>query len=266
MTLVARRSRRRAWPLVVAALGVTVLAVTAVVGASAWLRPSRVPGAVEDVVPGDVAARGTAGDAPADPATGPPPPVARAGGVELVAPVARPVLLGFHEAGTLEALELEVLVPLAADLTSRSVAGEVVGPRGRDVGQPTAIVLPSRGRTSPAASALDVVAAEGEPVVAPVDGTVVAVESYRLYGRHEDVRVVIRPVVDPTLEVVLLHLVDVEVRPGDEVIAGRSVLAGGARPLELGSQVDRFTRRSTAERARPHVHLEVRTARTDPGA
>jgi biotin carboxyl carrier protein len=115
-------------------------------------------------------------------------------------------------------------------------------------------VLPSRGRGSPATSAVDVVLVDDEPVVSPVSGTVVENDRYRLYGRTADRRLRIRSAEHPHLEVVLLHVADVRVEVGDEVAGGETVLAGGARKLPFTSQVDA----ETAPRVWPHVHLEVK--------
>jgi murein DD-endopeptidase MepM/ murein hydrolase activator NlpD len=122
----------------------------------------------------------------------------------------------------------------------------------------TVIVLPTRGRAGPAASAMDVVVPEDRPIVSPVDGTVTAVEEYLLYGQHADVRLSIRPAGGDGAEVVLYHLRDAVVSVRDEVEAGETVVAEAARRLPVASQIDRYTRRSVREDAPPHVHVEVR--------
>lgn len=68
------------------------------------------------------------------------------------------------------------------------------------------IVMDSRGRPSPATSAVDIVVRTGTPVLAPITGTVRNVKRYRLYRRYPDIRVAIAPDADPGRRVVLIHL------------------------------------------------------------
>jgi murein DD-endopeptidase MepM/ murein hydrolase activator NlpD len=182
--------------------------------------------------------------------------VGRHGEVELVVPSAYALLVGFHEAGNRGALALEVTAPVTADH-----AGAGVGPDEPAEDAPvTVIVLPARRRGTPPTTAMDVVVPRDRPIVSPVDGTVVAVEDYLLYGQHPDVRIVIRSAADPRFDVVLLHVEDARVAVGDEVRAGGTVVAERARPLPEPSQIDRYTRHSVREEAPPHAHVEVRRA------
>lgn len=118
-------------------------------------------------------------------------------------------------------------------------------------------VLPSRGRGSPATSAVDIVLVKGEHVVSPVTGTVVGNDVYQLYGRTNDRRLTIRSSDHPHLEIVILHVAGVTVDAGDEVVGGETVIADSARKLPFSSQVDA----ETAPNAWPHVHLEVKDRR-----
>jgi hypothetical protein len=114
------------------------------------------------------------------------------------------------------------------------------------------IVMDSRGRSTPATSAVDVVLPPGTPVLAPVTGTVRNVKRYRLYRRYPDIRVAIAPAADPRRRVVVIHLRGVTLQRGDRVVASLTVL-GRVRSFPFQAQVDRYVRGSF-----PHVHLEVR--------
>lgn len=116
-------------------------------------------------------------------------------------------------------------------------------------------VMPPRGRGTSPTSAVDVVVGPGTSVRSPVTGTVRSVERYRLYGRHPDTRVVIRPEGAAGIHVVLLHLWGVTLSEGDRVEATVTPV-GRARRLPFPSQVDRFVPGGL-----PHVHLEVVDAR-----
>jgi hypothetical protein len=117
-------------------------------------------------------------------------------------------------------------------------------------------VLPSRGRPAPATSAVDIVLVDDEPVRSPITGTVEVAESFHVYGKHPDRRIVLVPDDAPELRVVVLHVTGVAVTPGDRVEAGVSVLAESARRFPFRSQIDD----ETAPDAWPHVHYEVRPA------
>jgi hypothetical protein len=117
------------------------------------------------------------------------------------------------------------------------------------------LVLPPRGRGSPPTSAVDVVVGPEAVVRSPVTGRVRSVERYRLYGRHRDVRVALRPNGAPGIDVVILHLRGVRLSEGDRVEASVTPI-GRARRFAFRSQVDRFVPGGL-----PHVHLEVVDAR-----
>ena len=117
-----------------------------------------------------------------------------------------------------------------------------------------AMVLSSRGRGTPAQSAVDIVVPPGEPLRAPVTGTVVAARQYVLYCKHQDSLVYIEPDGLPGWQVRLFHVQGDLPAVGSRVIAGETVVAsGGANPLPFESQIDEFT----AEPSWPHTHLEV---------
>lgn len=183
--------------------------------------------------------------------------VARHGTVELVVPSRYALLVGFHEGGS-AALELDVVGAVAADHAAAGV--RTIAPDDRDSDAATVIVLPGRHRGTAPTTAMDVVVPPDRPIVSPLDGTVTAVEDYLLYDRHGDVRVVVSPHADDTVQAVILHLEDVLVAVGDEVRAGETIIAERARVLPEPSQIDTYTRRSVSEPAPPHVHLELRAA------
>jgi biotin carboxyl carrier protein len=169
----------------------------------------------------------------------PPPPqptrtevFAHVDGLDLHKPSDALVLAGFHQAST-----------------PGSLAMDPVGDR--------TTVLPSRGRAYPRTSAVDLVLHDEDAVRAPVTGRVVKSEQYRLYGRHGDRRITIRPKGRLDLRVVVLHVEGTHVEVGDRVEGGETVIARTARRFPFRSQVDR----ETAPDAWPHVHLEVKRVR-----
>jgi biotin carboxyl carrier protein len=157
-------------------------------------------------------------------------PLLTVAGMTLLAPAPVVERAGFHESSHPGALVLDAAPGAVARFTT----------------------LPSRGRGTPARSAADIVTDPRAVIAAPVAGTVLRSGGYRLYCKYRDEFVVIRPDARPDLEVKVLHLTGVTVRPGQRVTAGQPV-AAHATTFPFRSQVDS----TTAEPSWPHVHVEV---------
>jgi murein DD-endopeptidase MepM/ murein hydrolase activator NlpD len=154
------------------------------------------------------------------------PLLATANAVSVHTPSPRPVYVGFHQASSGRS------TPMRAAL-------------GRK--------LPSRGRGTAGTSAVDVAMVPGDPVRAPVTGRVAAVEAYTLYGKTPDYRLRFIPDDNPSMLVTVLHVTDPKVRPGQRVVGGVDLIAGGARQLPFVSQIDVNGGKGFA-----HVHVELR--------
>ncbi|MEO0495412.1 MAG: M23 family metallopeptidase [Actinomycetota bacterium] len=154
---------------------------------------------------------------------------ALAGDLEVRMPVSRYEMVGFHESGHDGAFQLQI-----TDLTDWRT-------------------LASRGRGTGSRTAADIVAPVDEPVMAPIDGTVIRAGSYTLYCDHTDDFVVIEPAGRPGWELKIFHFDGRVVDVGDEVVASTTMIATSGRVLPFVSQVDEFT----AEPSNPHVHIEV---------
>lgn len=174
--------------------------------------------------------RGALPDGPAE--------VARYGDVRLVTEGSSVELVGFHESSS----------PGALTLATPDLADE--GP---------VIQLPTRNRPNSPTSAVDVAMTPGDPVPAPVDGEVIEVGDYRLYGSTVDTSVRIRPDADPGIVVTVVHVAGPTVAVGDRVAAGTTPIAQEARQLPFDSQIDRFTAAYRGQAA-PHIHVELRHA------
>jgi len=174
-----------------------------------------------------------------------PVPFARAQGAILSLPAPEPEVVGYHQAYYPDAQILHPLGHLVRNQNSYlfEAPPDADGPKYR--------ILPSRGRGTPATSAVDIVVKRTTDVSSPVTGHVVRARRYRLYGAYRDWRVEIVPEGFPDLRVVMIHLTNVKVRRGDEVSATLTVI-GGARKLPFRSQVDDYGGGD------PHVHIEVK--------
>ncbi|MFA9428580.1 M23 family metallopeptidase [Egicoccus sp. AB-alg2] len=234
----------------------------------AAIRPARAPRAVEraqpsgrSTTPADpatastdptVASAGTDAaltdaqpDAVPVPATG---PFARVGELQLWLPADELVVLGFHESANRDALAMEPVGAITDHQNTTKFGPPPTDPAGTDY-----LVLSSRGRPTPATSAADLVYPDGVPLRAPVDGEVVDVREYHLYGRHLDTRIEIVPDAAPHLRIVLIHVDGAAVAAGDRVEAGRTVIAPAVRRFSFSSHIDRYTEPDRFG----HVHLEV---------
>ena len=121
------------------------------------------------------------------------------------------------------------------------------------------VVMSGRGRGTGATTAADVVVGSRARVTAPVTGRVVTVKRYLLYCERPDWKVVIKPLHDPDLRVLVLHLGRPSVEGGDEVTAGLSGL-GRAPPNDWAdSQANSYFPAKY-----PHVHVEVERDRASP--
>jgi biotin carboxyl carrier protein len=172
----------------------------------------------------------------------PPPPVERVvhqqgwtpfavvGEVVLLHPAAHIELIGYHEASHSGSHDMTPTETSAAHT-----------------------VLETRGRSTGTRSAADIVADPDGEVRAPVTGRVLRAGTYVLYCDHSDDYVVIDPDARPGWEVKVLHISGVQVRAGDRVEAGVTVLAPRPTMLPFRSQVDELT----AEPSWPHIHIEV---------
>ena len=158
-------------------------------------------------------------------------PFATTHGVTLVHPADRIERVAFHQSNHDGARELQALETAV-----------------------NAFVLESRERDTPATTATDIVVDPEGAIRAPVTGTVKRAGGYTLYCKYRDDFLVIAPDAAPHLEVKLLHIDGVQVRSGQRVVAGETVVAPRPTPLPFASQVDEV---ATAAPAWPHVHVEV---------
>ncbi|MEX0990129.1 MAG: hypothetical protein WD206_07530 [Actinomycetota bacterium] len=165
--------------------------------------------------------------------------------LELVVPSEKEIAICYHEAVYPDAQTME---PIGT--CRRNGNRTKFDPPPKRPGPPY-IVMSSRGRGTPATSAVDVVMEGRTRVLAPATGRVARVKRYRYEGTF-DQRIEIAPTDAPDLRVVMLHVDQVQIREGDQLMAGESVL-GVPRVFGFTQQVDYYI-----PGRNPHVHLEVK--------
>lgn len=159
------------------------------------------------------------------------------------------VTIGYHEAENSTTYTMQPLGRCAGNENERGL--DSAAPFGQ--GQLPFFVMNTRGRRASAISAVDVAAAPGTEIRSPVNGEITKVKSYYLYGKYADYHVEIMPEGHPEIRVAMIHLDNLQVKVGDRVEHGQTVL-GSIRQFKrpIRSQIDRYTGTNFG-----HLHLQV---------
>ena len=180
--------------------------------------------------------------------------------LHLPVPVNKLTEIGFHQASYAWALRMKT--PLKDAKASESNAHRGTSrdtsrqPTGADAVLVGKVLRMWRARPGKPDTAADVGAKPGTTVISPVTGTVVKIKSYKLYGKWPDYEMHIVPDGYDNLDIVMIHLADLEVKPGQRVIAGVTPVAH-VRKLS-----DKFTDQLAqyVKGGGDHVHLQVNNA------
>jgi len=168
--------------------------------------------------------------------------------------------LGFHQASYAYARRLKTKLP-DADMTKakkdRSTHRNKAEQDRRANALLTGAVLRMwRNRPGKPDTAVDVGANPGSDVLAPLDGTVVKVKAFKLYGKYDDYEIHIQPDGYPTIDCVMIHLEDVSCAPGDRVVAGVTRLAAVRKLAKgVGPQLRSYTANGGY-----HTHVQLNDA------
>lgn len=137
--------------------------------------------------------------------------------------------IGFHQASYTYAMHMTTTLPDAPLSSAKNKRGT-----GRDISQqaPGAnavlvgrVVRMWRSRPGKPDSAVDVGAAPGSAVLAPVSGQVIKIKAYKLYGKYDDYEIHIRPDGRDDIDCVMIHVTDLSVAVGARVKGGVTRLA-----------------------------------------
>ncbi|MEX1047682.1 MAG: hypothetical protein WD050_09840 [Actinomycetota bacterium] len=243
----ARSSSAVSWPVVAVGIAAVLLIGGAVGFERMWEPGGQAVAITDSTAKEGLQSSGAleSPQAPSPPEPGEPVSFSRVQGLVLSLPVQHPEVVGYHQAYYPDAQVQHPIGHLVRNQNTYMFEAppDTIGPPYR--------ILPSRGRGTPATSAVDIVVKRLADVTSPVTGRVVRAKHYRLYGAYRDWRIEIAPEGHADLRVVMIHLTNVRVRRGDQVSATLTVI-GQARKLPFRSQVDDFGGGD------PHVHIEVK--------
>jgi len=235
-----RHRARRIAVLVLASAAIAVtLLLTAFGTGSPSRTPSTAPAPAERLLP-----------------TGPPRPqvVALYGSLQLQVPISqtRITAVGYHGVDT-GALALEPV----GERANKGLFARLV--RRLSGGSEAGLAWYRLGGDGPETAVLNVGAAPGTDVYAPVDGVVVGISDYVISGRRLGSRIDVQPASEPSLVVSLTHL-----RSDPALTVGATVTASTSK---IGTVLDfsRVERQALArytQDAGNHVSLEVHNAAT----
>ncbi|MFA5867850.1 MAG: M23 family metallopeptidase [Actinomycetota bacterium] len=163
--------------------------------------------------------------------------------------------IGYHESSHLRAYSL---TPIGQCLINDN-GSDVDVSLDSKAQLPTYYIMETRGEYAYGTTVADIAMDPGTPVLAPVSGTVIKIESKVIYEEFEDLQVEVVPDGLPNVRVAFLHIDQIKVKPGDKVKQGKTVMGipRDWRPY-FASELDDYVKPPT-----PHVHVQVNTP--EPG-
>ncbi|MBI5231222.1 MAG: hypothetical protein HY876_03550 [Coriobacteriales bacterium] len=179
-------------------------------------------------------------------------------GLDLHVPVGPTAIteIGFHQAARDYALHMTTDLKVAdSDKVKRtkSTGKRTIKGKGDSAKLSGCCLRMWRDRPGKPDSAVDVGGKPGAVVYAPVTGKVRRIRHYKLYGRLADWEIHIQPDDDPDVDVVLIHVDDLKIKPGQRVEAGVTRIAK-IRKISgvINSQLDEYT-----DDGGNHVHMQL---------
>jgi hypothetical protein len=142
----------------------------------------------------------------------------------------------------------------SATATGAATATAPVFEREDGVWTGSALQLWRSGRTGKMNTAIDCGARPGTPVYSPVDGTVMLIKPYKLYGKYPDYEIHIKPDLWSDVDVIILHTTDPCVEPGQHVVGGVDQVS---KVRSLTSTVPGLQLREYTAEGGNHTHVQM---------
>jgi hypothetical protein len=163
--------------------------------------------------------------------------------------------IGYHESSHTRAYSL---TPIGQCLLNDN-AWDLDVPLDSPAELPTYYIMKSRGEYAYGTTVADIAMDPGTPVLAPISGTVIKIESKVIYEEYEDLQIEVVPDGLPNVRVAFLHIDQIKVKAGDKLKQGKTVMGipRDWRPY-FASELDDYVIPPM-----PHVHVQVNTP--EPG-
>jgi hypothetical protein len=191
-------------------------------------------------------------------------------GVKLHLPVAAAsvTVLAFHQSSYNDSYPMKSLLKVGSTTAAAAAANKAKhAKKGTDLAASagdernshgvwtgTALELWRPGRAGGLFTAADCGAKPGTRVCALVDGTVMEIRPYKLYGKYTDIEIHIKPDAWSDVDVVTLHVTDPSVKEGQHVIGGVTEIA---RVRHLSTIVPGLQLRTYSADGGNHTHVQV---------
>lgn len=138
--------------------------------------------------------------------------------------------------------------------TSTSGAAALLLARSDGVWTGKALSLWRSGRAGKPNTALDCGARSDTPVFSPVDGTIMEIRPYKLYGKYPDFEIHIKPDAWSDVDVVVLHTTNPKVVEGQHVMAGADQLS---KVRDLASKMTGVQLSLYTAEGGNHCHVQI---------
>lgn len=179
--------------------------------------------------------------------------MAAQGSIKLLLPIKQSQLtaIGFHEAFNPQSVSLQ---PKGTEVNAKKIKTRKRLFQIKEKLKGLMYSLMWRGsRSGPLNSSVDIGSKTGTLNYSPINGRVVQIRNYKLYGRYPDKEIHILPKGFNDRHLVVIHAGDIKVKTGDKIIAGVTPL-GRTRALStfFKQQLSDYSKE-----AGNHVHFQV---------
>lgn len=179
--------------------------------------------------------------------------------LHLPVPTKKLTEIGFHQASYTYALHMKTQLPDASMTKARGhgTRDYTTSPLDSSGKLDVSVLRMWRLRPGRPDSAADVGALPGTPILAPVDGVVVKIKPYKLYGKWFDYEVHIKPDGFDNVDVVMIHVDQPQLKVDDRVTGGVTQI-GVVRRLsnKLTDQLAEFEPAHGKAKG-DHVHVQL---------
>ncbi len=178
--------------------------------------------------------------------------IAESDGLKMLLPIPREKLtsIGYHEAFNPQSTTLK---PRGKEINTKKMTKQRLNELKHRFDKIIYSIMWRSGRSGPLNSSVDVGSKDGTLNFSPINGKVARIRKYKLYGRYPDVEIHLLPNDFRDRHVVAIHVGDVQVKVGDEVVAG-------VTPLGRTKRFSDYFKQQLSDYSKDlgnHIHFQV---------